>query len=502
MQADRKRVWVIAAASAAAFVLLCLLALWLESASIEQDLNARATAALTASGAQGVTVHVEGRTAVLEGRPTDEASKAAAIGAISALDGIAGVEDRTATAPAGGAPLPSAVYHFDAEWDGRTLALHGQMPTAEARADVVRHARDTFPKVDLVDGMSIAAGAPDELWPAIAMAAIDAFAAMTHGNVTLDVHHMHLKGESVNADGRAEVSDIMQGLPPPYEASFDVTISPGLRETVDAPPPYAFAAAFDGLSVALSGAMPSEPVRSELLAVLATALPGKPVSDRTVLDPSAPDGAWADAMTGALKLLGRTTTARLTVSGREMAFEAVVPDSGARTAIATALAALPAAYQVALRLTVAGQAPDDLMLIGGAGRKDGGPASADAAALAAACQTSFDEALRAAPIVFESASAALPASAAETIRQMANTAATCPGAKLQIAGHTDASGREPQNVSLSADRAKAVATALAAAGVDGARLTAKGFGSTRPVAANDTDENKARNRRIEVIVRP
>ena len=39
-------------------------------------------------------------------------------------------------------------------------------------------------------------------------------------------------------------------------------------------------------------------------------------------------------------------------------------------------------------------------------------------------------------------------------------------------------------------------------GVDAARLSAKGYGAARPVAANDSDTNKARNRRIEVIVRP
>ena len=66
----------------------------------------------------------------------------------------------------------------------------------------------------------------------------------------------------------------------------------------------------------------------------------------------------------------------------------------------------------------------------------------------------------------------------------------------------DASGREAANQTLSEGRAEAVAGALKAKGVDEARIAARGYGAARPIAANDNDEGKARNRRIEVIVRP
>ena len=111
-------------------------------------------------------------------------------------------------------------------------------------------------------------------------------------------------------------------------------------------------------------------------------------------------------------------------------------------------------------------------------------------------------ALAESPLVFASASAALPESAGALVDRLAATAATCPEARIEIAGHTDASGNAAKNVALSEDRAAALEAALIVKGVDAGRLTAKGYGAARPVAGNDTDANKARNRRIEVIVRP
>jgi OOP family OmpA-OmpF porin len=69
--------------------------------------------------------------------------------------------------------------------------------------------------------------------------------------------------------------------------------------------------------------------------------------------------------------------------------------------------------------------------------------------------------------------------------------------KIEIGGHTDATGSAEYNLALSEHRAVAVRDAMIAAGVDGARLIAKGYGEAVPLANNGTEQGRMVNRRIE-----
>jgi OmpA-OmpF porin, OOP family len=71
--------------------------------------------------------------------------------------------------------------------------------------------------------------------------------------------------------------------------------------------------------------------------------------------------------------------------------------------------------------------------------------------------------------------------------------------RLEISGHTDNTGTSEHNLTLSEGRAKAVVDRLVSKyGIDAARLQAKGYGDTKPVAPNDNDEGRAKNRRVEL----
>src|SRR5947209_6537103 len=70
--------------------------------------------------------------------------------------------------------------------------------------------------------------------------------------------------------------------------------------------------------------------------------------------------------------------------------------------------------------------------------------------------------------------------------------------KLRVEGHTDNVGAAAANQTLSEKRAQAVVAWLTGHGIAANRLTAKGFGATKPVADNGTDEGKAKNRRVEL----
>lgn len=73
---------------------------------------------------------------------------------------------------------------------------------------------------------------------------------------------------------------------------------------------------------------------------------------------------------------------------------------------------------------------------------------------------------------------------------------------VHVVGHTDSVGSETYNLGLSRRRAEAVGLALRADGVAGDRLIYEGRGESEPVAGNDTDEGRRRNRRVDIVIKP
>jgi len=75
-----------------------------------------------------------------------------------------------------------------------------------------------------------------------------------------------------------------------------------------------------------------------------------------------------------------------------------------------------------------------------------------------------------------------------------------PGITIEISGHTDNVGKPGDNLTLSNNRAKAVVDYLVGKNIPAGRLLAKGYGETKPVADNKTEEGRAMNRRTEMRV--
>ena len=111
------------------------------------------------------------------------------------------------------------------------------------------------------------------------------------------------------------------------------------------------------------------------------------------------------------------------------------------------------------------------------------------------------EALNLNIVNFSSGSAVLPAESRSVLDRSAEAIRGAPeGTVLQVGGHTDNTGDAAANQRLSRERARAVRDYLVERGVPAAALTVRGFGSSDPVAANDTDAGRFRNRRIEFTV--
>jgi len=74
--------------------------------------------------------------------------------------------------------------------------------------------------------------------------------------------------------------------------------------------------------------------------------------------------------------------------------------------------------------------------------------------------------------------------------------------KMTVEGHTDSQGEPSYNQELSQKRAQSVRDYLVSRGIAADRVTAQGFGLTRPIADNGSAEGRANNRRVEIVVLP
>jgi OmpA-OmpF porin, OOP family len=101
---------------------------------------------------------------------------------------------------------------------------------------------------------------------------------------------------------------------------------------------------------------------------------------------------------------------------------------------------------------------------------------------------------------FDTGTTNLTPASKQTVDDLIIILKACPTAQVQLAGHTDNTGDPAANQTLSTERATAIQSMLAAGGVPADRITTAGYGQDKPVASNDTEEGKARNRRTELIV--
>ncbi|MFN3405731.1 MAG: OmpA family protein [Cytophagaceae bacterium] len=105
-------------------------------------------------------------------------------------------------------------------------------------------------------------------------------------------------------------------------------------------------------------------------------------------------------------------------------------------------------------------------------------------------------------LLFETNSDVIVSSSFESLNKLASVLINNPKNKIHLEGHTDNVGDDNANMDLSQRRAESVKNYLVKRGVQADRISTAGFGETRPVATNDTDEGRHKNRRVEMNIIP
>ena len=225
--------------------------------------------------------------------------------------------------------------------------------------------------------------------------------------------------------------------------------------------------------VVASGTVPDEATRAAVLQRLREVYGSDRVVDQMSLGSVVAPPQWSQyvqkLMSGSLK---QVSHGRLSIQGNTVDIQGEVPNEALRQQVVSDMAqALNPTYTIKNGLRVAVQE-----------------------------QSVMDRTLANRIIEFEPGSAVLRPAALPVLDDMARAMLGLAGKRFDVIGHTDALGARAGNVALSMSRAQAVKSYLVAKGVPAAAIGTMGLGPDQPVASNDTDEGRARNRRIEFRV--
>lgn len=251
-----------------------------------------------------------------------------------------------------------------------------------------------------------------------------------------------------------------------------------VAEVLPPPPgsvPPSVSLAVDRGQVLVTGTVPSDRAKASLAAAVRGALGADAlVGDNTTVDPTVTDVGLA-GLGDVLAALGRdATSAAVHLRNGTITLTGQLPSRAARDAVVQAATRVVGSPSAVIERLVITAPPRDV-------------------------QTELATLPR---ITFETDSAALTPAGQAAVRRAAEILTTNPAVRVRIEGHTDTDGSTPDNLALSRARAQTVLDTLRSLGVAAERMTATGYGETRPKVPDTSPANKATNRRVEFVVLP
>jgi OOP family OmpA-OmpF porin len=446
-------------------VIFWAIAAWTSTSPLETDLAAHSTAALKETLLDKSRIAVAGRDVTFAAEAFSEEGRRSAVALVEAVPGVRLVNDETRLIP------EAKPFVWSAERDVVRVTLAGSSPLPASKGRLLEAARAALGGVEVVDQMNLSRGAPPRFDNA-ALLLLEQVGRLKDGKITISDNKVSLSGMARDLGGREAIAAALKNLPEGFSVAANEIKAP----------PYIFQAYKDPVAVTLTltGYVPDNNVHAAIVAAAGRKFFSEKVVDNLKASVGAPSGFTA-AVVPALGALSRLSTGTLVVSDREVKLSGDAFYDAAPSQIRNNLAKdFPQGWQLKADISVK-------------------PAAAPVDATV--CQQLFSELLAKGTIRFESARSTLDPDSAGLLDRLIETALRCPTANIEIAGHTDSDGENAANQALSEKRALAVMDYLVKAGLPASRFSAIGYGSTQPVATNDTDEGKAQNRRIEFVVK-
>lgn len=399
---------------------------------------------------------------------------------LAPLPSLAPVPAAPAPAAASEPPLPPpppVPLRWSADFGKEGLTLNGLVRDEAARTALLAQARRLFPGVAVADGMTREPHLLDGDFEQITGFALEALARLKQGSVSVAGKEFALSGAAADAGSWREIEALLRGQSLPA----GLTLRPGGAPVVVRP--YGLSLSVDRTGLSLSGHLPDEKARAELLALVeASPLKGK-LDDATTILPGAPEG-FASAARMALANLLRLDIGSAALLDESVSIRGLTCRDLIKSEVETSATGLPPGFAVdiAISLRQTGCVID--------------PPST--------CQNDLDALTRSNTVLFGQGVSVvnLDAPTERAISEAATILKQCPGSRVTIEGHANRDGERHgfDNLDLSSRRALRVRDELVQRGIDPAQLDTKGFGIERPLVPHGAPEARAMNRRVQFTI--
>lgn len=329
---------------------------------------------------------------------------------------------------------------------------------------------------------TIGLGTPTPRWAEAVVQAIAAVAELGSGSVTFSDGDVTLLAGSEVSQAAFDkvVGELETGLPD----AFSLTSTLEKKETATQGPAEFTATLSEDGKVTLRGRLTDEMQRQAVDAFARAAFEGAEVVTATRVDATLPDG-WPIRVLAGLQALSLVENGSLLVRADTVEVTGVTGSTETRGRITQILSGELGQGQT-FRVNVRyDEALDPIASL---------PTPEE-------CAADVNRVIARTKITFTPSSAEIATTARPVLDELAGILTNCPPMQLEIGGHTDAQGSEGGNQALSQARAEAVLLALQGRRVDISGMTAVGYGESQPIAENDSDAGREKNRRIEFVLK-
>ncbi len=394
-------------------------------------------------------------------------------------------------------------YRLSARRVGGKVVLEGFAPGVEAREEIGAMFHDAAAGAKIDNRLKLAAGQPDDYDERVSFVTVH-MKLLKNGEALVLDDSISISGEALSNGGY----DAMMKMPPPAGITLKREIARPLAA------PFSWSAVLSADKLVLGGHVPDEISRKTLVEKARGIFMHRDVVDEMEYASGDPEG-WGEMAAFLLDNLGRMKTGKAKLTDTKLLLNGVAMDEAALAIINAAKS--PSASGLEVNVTApppsAVAVEEDTAKVeegGEAANTENVDKAAEETANSTApsgfvaldvCQSLLDSALQLKQINFKTASAEIKPESRSTLETLAFTLKKCPEARVEIGGHTDADGDDAMNMELSEKRANSVKVALVALGANPDRLTAVGYGETKPLADNGTPQGRAQNRRIEFIIK-